>query len=66
MPLLIGKWEIAGSGEQQDNVQKETHVAFVMELTFAKSHVIGEIVPIPSVCQKFEEIHCKERRTKRF
>ena len=31
-PTLKGKWEIAGSGKQLDNVLKETRVVSIMEL----------------------------------
>ena len=30
--MLKGKWEIAGSGKQLDNVLKETRVVSIMEL----------------------------------
>ena len=33
-PTLKGKWDIAGSGKQLDNVLKETRVVSIMELEF--------------------------------
>ena len=36
-PKLKGMWEIAGIAKQQDDVLKETHVVFVMELTLVET-----------------------------
>ena len=36
-PKLKGLWEIAGIAKQQDDVLKETHVVFVMELTLVET-----------------------------